>query len=232
MHPSAPKQTDIVHCINNRTFRQKDISLRQGEGMSFLYGKVLYYGFKVYYIMQTSKNLSLRYMDIINIIFEGICMEYIPISTQNRQQISAFITDHWFSTRMIIRGEIIDMTQVDGIIAMNDDEIIGLLTYIITDGTCEITSLNSLKEGNGIGTALVNKVISIAKEEKCNRIIVVTTNDNINAIRFYQKRGFDMARLYHNALDVSRKLKPEIPLIGENKIPLKHEIEFEIIFAQ
>lgn len=157
-------------------------------------------------------------------------MKYIPIQTQNRQQINAFITDHWLSTKMIIRGEIIDMTKVDGIIAMYTDEIVGLLTYVINGNKCEITSLDSLKEGNGIGTTLVNRVIDIAKEKKCNRIIVVTTNDNINAIRFYQKRGFDMARLYHNALDVSRKLKPEIPMTGENDIPLKHEIEFEINF--
>lgn len=55
----------------------------------------------------------------------------------------------------------------------------------------------------------------------------LTTNDNINAIRFYQKRGFDMARFYHNALNVSRKLKSQIPIIGDNGIPLQHEIEFE-----
>ncbi|MFL0269353.1 GNAT family N-acetyltransferase [Candidatus Clostridium radicumherbarum] len=159
-------------------------------------------------------------------------MEYMPISTNNRKQINAFITEHWFSTKMIIRGEIVDMTKVDGIIAMNGDEIVGLLTYVMHDDTCEITSLDSLQEGNGIGTNLVNKVINIAKEKKCNRIIVVTTNDNINAIRFYQKRGFDMTRLYHNALDISRKLKPEIPLIGDNNILLRHEIEFEITFTK
>lgn len=184
------------------------------------------------YNTQTNRNLLLRYMEIINIFFGGVCMKYIPICTQNKQQINTFITDHWFSTKMIIRGKIVDMTKVDGIIAMDADKIVGLLTYVINNDTCEITSLDSLQEGCGIGTALVNKIISIAKEKKCNRIIVVTTNDNINAIRFYQKRGFDMARLYHNALDVSRKLKPEIPLIGENSILLKHEIEFEIIFAK
>lgn len=58
---------------------------------------------------------------------------------------------------------------------------------------------------------------------------MITTNDNINALRFYQKRGFDMAGFYYNSLEVSRKLKPEIPLIGENGIPLKHEILFEML---
>jgi ribosomal protein S18 acetylase RimI-like enzyme len=157
-------------------------------------------------------------------------VDYVPISIQNREQINAFIKERWFSTKMIIRGEIVDMTKVDGIIAMDANQMVGLLTYVIRDDICEITSLDSLKPGQGIGTTLINKVIRIAKEKKCSRIIVVTTNDNINAIRFYQKRGFDMARLYHNALDVSRKLKPEIPLVGNHSIPIKHEIEFEIIF--
>ncbi|MEY8517580.1 GNAT family N-acetyltransferase [Lachnospiraceae bacterium 29-84] len=46
-----------------------------------------------------------------------------------------------------------------------------------------------------------------AKERKCQKIILITTNDNINAIKFYQKRGFDMTHLFRNALDISRKLK-------------------------
>lgn len=85
-----------------------------------------------------------------------------------------------------------------------------------------------MKENQGIGSKLVETVINEAKERKCHKIVVITTNDNINAIRFYQKRGFDMAHLFRNALDISRKLKPEIPLIGENDIPLRHEIEFEL----
>lgn len=124
------------------------------------------------------------------------------------------------------------MTKVDGIAALENGDIVGLLTYTVHERVCEITSLDSLIEGKGIGTSLINKVIYIAKERNCEKIIAVTTNDNINAIRFYQKRGFDMAHLYHNALDISRKMKPSIPFIGDNEIPLKHEIEFEINVAK
>lgn len=49
-----------------------------------------------------------------------------------------------------------------------------------------------------------------------------------NAIRFYQKRGFDMIKIHHNAVDVARKLKPSIPILGDFGIPIKHEIEFEM----
>ena len=83
-------------------------------------------------------------------------------------------------------------------------------------------------ENRGLGTRLLDMAIEAAREKSCRRVVLITTNDNIRAIRFYQKRGFDMARLYRNALDVSRRLKPEIPLIGEDSIPLRHEIEFEM----
>jgi len=75
-------------------------------------------------------------------------------------------------------------------------------------------------------------MIRLAEDKGCEKIVLVTTNDNINALCFYQKRGFDMVRIYHNALDKSRSLKPEIPLVGENDIPLKHEIEFELLLNQ
>lgn len=151
------------------------------------------------------------------------------ITDQNRDRINNFIKSHWYTTEMIIRGKVIDMTTVDGIFVLEDETIIGLITYIIRDEILEIISLDSLHEKQGLGTMLVKAVVQEAEKRGCKRIAVITTNDNINAIRFYQKRGFDMVHLFHNALDISRKLKPEIPLIGENSIPLRHEIEFEML---
>ena len=57
---------------------------------------------------------------------------------------------------------------------------------------------------------------------------MITTNDNLNALRFYQKRGFVLAALYPNALVQSRKLKPEIPETGIGGLPLRDEIELEM----
>lgn len=155
-------------------------------------------------------------------------MDIKAISFENRAQVNDFIVSHWYSTDMVVRGEIIDMTVLDGFVVYEGENIIGLLTYKIDGTECEIVSLDSLVENKGIGTTLVNKVIETAKANNCTKIKLITTNDNLNAMRFYQKRGFDMVRIYHNALDVSRKLKPSIPLVGEFGIPLKHEIEFEM----
>lgn len=151
------------------------------------------------------------------------------ISEENREELIRFLAEHWFTTKMIVRGTEVDMTKTEGFLVRADQEIIGLVTYLVRGKTAEIMSLDSLREGRGIGTALVNVVIGEAKKRGCGKIVLITTNDNINAIRFYQKRGFDMARFFRNAVDRARELKPEIPLIGENSIPLRHEIEFELI---
>lgn len=156
-------------------------------------------------------------------------MEIQAITPETRAQVNAFITSHWYSTEMILRGEVINMTAVDGYFVERDGATAALITYLVRDDVCEITSLDSLIEGRGTGSALVGKVIETARNRGCRKVIVVTTNDNIHAIRFYQKRGFDMARLYHNALSKSRELKPSIPLIGNDGIPLRHEIEFELL---
>ena len=149
-----------------------------------------------------------------------------PISESNRQKVTEFIAEHWFGTEMVIRGKIIDMTRVDGFVILNGGVILGLITYLMKDGICEITSLDSLISNSGNGTMLVDSVINTAKRNRCRRIQLITTNDNINAIRFYQKRGFELAGVNCGAIDREREIKPQIPLTGQNGIPLRHEIEF------
>ncbi len=76
----------------------------------------------------------------------------------------------------------------------------------------------------------MEKVIEKAKIEKCKRLCLIATNENLNAMRFYQKLGFEICAFHKNAVEESRKLKSKIPLTGADKIPIKHEIEFEIKF--
>lgn len=161
-------------------------------------------------------------------IVEDETLNYIVISDKNRTMVNNFIRKQWYTTKMVVRGKEFDLSKVEGIIAIENNEIKGLVTYILYDEICEIISLDSLEQSKGVGTTLLGQVINIAKKTKCIKIVLITTNDNINAMRFYQRRGFDMVRLYHNAIDMSRKLKPEIPLVGDNNIPIRHEIEFEM----
>lgn len=149
-----------------------------------------------------------------------------PVNESNRQKVTDFISEQWHGTDMLIRGKVIDMTKVDGFVIFNDGVIIGLVTYLVQDRVVEITSLDSLVSTCGIGTMLLNSVINMSKQNGYKRIQLITTNDNINAIRFYQKRGFELIGINCGAIDREREKKPQIPVIGENGIPLRHEIEY------
>ena len=129
---------------------------------------------------------------------------------------------------MVVHGECIDLGCAEGLIAIDEGQIIGLVTYRIQGREMEILSLDSVREGMGIGTLLLSEAIGVAKHEGCTKIVLTTTNDNTVALAFYQKRGFDIVRIRRNALDIARQIKPEIPLTGENGIPLRHEIDLEM----
>ena len=103
----------------------------------------------------------------------------------------------------------------------------GLITYKISDDECEIITLDSTSEGCGIGTELINRVVGIAELHKCRRVWLITTNDNVDAIRFYQKRMFDLVNIHKNMVLEARKIKPQIPTYGYYGIEIKHELEFE-----
>ena len=151
------------------------------------------------------------------------------IDSTSRDAVNAFITQQWFTLDMVVHGESIDLSMADGFYSYENEEINGLITYRIKDNEMEILSLDSLLSNKGYGTELLNKAIHKARNIGCYRIMLITTNDNLNALRFYQKRGFDIVKLYRNAVDESRKLKPQIPLIGMDNITIKHEIELELI---
>ena len=145
-----------------------------------------------------------------------------------RELADELIISRWFSLKMAVHGKEYDLHWADGFIALLDDAAAGVVTYHIMENSMEILSLDSLRENRGTGTALLNAAIREARERNCSRIMLITTNDNTNALRFYQKRGFDMAKIYRYALIEARKLKPSIPDIGMDGIPLKHEIELEM----
>jgi ribosomal protein S18 acetylase RimI-like enzyme len=105
------------------------------------------------------------------------------------------------------------------------------LTYHIDGDACEIVTLDSQREGWGIGTALIEAVKAAARQSGCGRLWLVTTNDNTHALRFYQKRGFILAALHRDAVAASRAIKPEIPFFGVDGIPIRDEIELEMSLA-
>lgn len=150
------------------------------------------------------------------------------INESTHQKVTDFIAEHWHGTDMLICGEIIDMTKVDGFVIFNEVVIIGLITYLVKDRVVVTTSLDSLISIRCICTILLNIIIKMSKQNDYKRIELITTDDNINAIRFCQKLGFGLIGINCGAIGREREKKPQIPIIGENGIPSRHEIEFSI----
>lgn len=155
-------------------------------------------------------------------------MHIKDISKEDRDKIILFFKEHWGSTEMVISTGIYHCETLDGFIYEENNQIIGLVTYIITESEIEIISLDSLLEGRGIGTALIKRVENIAKEKELP-ISLITTNDNLNALKFYQKRGYRLISLIPNAVHKARKLKTSIPLMGMDGIPLHDELKLRKI---
>lgn len=134
----------------------------------------------------------------------------------------------WGSNFVVSMGKCYELEKLKGFVVVKNVRVVGFVSYEIEEGECEIVAIYSAIENNGIGSALIQKVKEVAKKNKCARIKLITTNDNIKAIYFYQKRGFSIAKIYVDAVKSSRKLKPQIPLIAENGIAIRDEIEFEM----
>ena len=155
-------------------------------------------------------------------------MEFIEKTEKDDQAVSEIIKG-WGSDILVSRGKAHKAQDLDGILAYEEGKIVGIGLYSINND-CEIVLLETFIQNKGIGTQIIDKIKEIVKIKKCNRIWLVTTNSNINAIHFYQKRGFSISNIYINAMEEARKIKPEIPKMAENGIEIRDEIEFEILF--
>ena len=100
----------------------------------------------------------------------------------------------------------------------------GVVTYLIEADACEVVSIDAVVQGEGVGTALLEAACEAAAAAGCRRVRLITTNDNVDALRFYQRRGFALSELRPGAVDESRRMKPQIPLVGAHGIPIRDEL--------
>src|SRR4029079_15457766 len=155
----------------------------------------------------------------------------VDAGAESRDAVADFLRRH-SSLAVARRGELVEAPRHPAMLAWADDELVGVTTYVVDGEACELLTLHADTRLTGIGTALVEAVRERALDAGCGLLWVVTTNDNIEALRFYQRRGFRLARLRTGAGDRRRDtLKPEIPAIGDHGIPLRDEIELEMSLA-
>jgi GNAT superfamily N-acetyltransferase len=150
-----------------------------------------------------------------------------PVAGHDEAWVRETLEARWGEARVVSRGAVWDPVALPGLVAEHGGRRVGLLTYRLGDGDCEIVTLDAPEERHGIGTALVASVVAAARGSGLARVWLITTNDNLDALRFYQRRGFALAALHRGALAESRRLKPSIPQVGAFGIPIRDELELE-----
>jgi len=155
-------------------------------------------------------------------------MKVRPREAADQAAARAFLARHG-SIRVARLGELVHPLDHPAFVAeTGGGRLLGMLTYVPGRDwqQCEILTLHAAGQWHGAGTAMVEAVGQLAAQQECTRLWVITTNDNVDALRFYQRRGFCLVAVHRGAVDHSRtNLKPEIPVVGAYGIPLRDEIE-------
>ncbi len=151
-----------------------------------------------------------------------------PIEDSDRSQIAKLVEELWGSHLVVTRGQVHDAASSLGFLAVDGQQTVGLLTLRFEGDECEILTVDAFVQGRGIGRALLEESFQSARAQGCRRAWLITTNDNLAAIAFYQKCGMQLVAIYPDAVTEARTLKPQIPLVAENGIPIRDEVEFEV----
>jgi GNAT superfamily N-acetyltransferase len=147
-----------------------------------------------------------------------------PFAPTDLEWATAMLTQEWGAPVVVSKGVLHDPLTLPGFVARVEGEPVGLVTYHVTGDECEIVSIN----GYGVGAALLAAAVDAVRRLGCRRVWLVTTNDNTRALRFYQRQGWDLVALYRDGVTAGRRLKPGIPELGLDGIPLRHELELEL----
>ena len=152
------------------------------------------------------------------------------LTRSDRAWLATALQATWGSIRVVSRGRMFeDVTRLPGLVAEAPaGRPIGFALLNLDDDDAEVVVLQSLEQGRGAGTALLDAARAYATDVGCRRVWLVTTNDNLHALRFYQRRGWDWIALHRDAVLESRRLKTEISERGADDIPIRHELEFEL----
>lgn len=138
------------------------------------------------------------------------------------------LIEHFASPRIVSRGVLHQADALPGLVAVAGTHPIGVMLYERRGDACEVVALVSLRQGQGVATALLDAVKWTAQTAGCGRLWLTTTNDNVAAIAFYERRGWIRCAMRIDAMVEARKLKPELPELGHGGVPIRDEIEFEL----
>ena len=126
-------------------------------------------------------------------------------------------------------GALVEAAGLPGHLATLAGRRVGLVLVDVKHREYEVVAISTSEPRRGVGRALMERCFAEARATGCRRVWLVTTNNNLAAIAFYQRLGMDLRALHRHALRVSRELKPTIPGHDAAGVRIDHELEFELL---
>ena len=151
------------------------------------------------------------------------------LGSHERPWLAEHLALAWGGSAIISGGRLRVAARLDALVAVSGETLAGLATFDIVGPACELVTLEAFREGQGVGSALLAAVVARARRGGCERLWLVTTNDNLRALRFYQRRGMRLVAVLPGAVDAARALEPAIPRIGAHGIAMRDELELELL---
>ena len=143
----------------------------------------------------------------------------------DRPMILNLLREHWGGESIVVRETVFRPADLPTFVAVDGGEnLVGFIAYTIEPTGCEVMVLESLIEGRGVGSALLAQVERQASASGLESVSLMTTNDNIDALRFYLRRGYRITSVSLGAVDRARLMKPSITLVASNGIPIHDEL--------
>ena len=155
-------------------------------------------------------------------------MEIVAARDVPVDRLRALVTETWHADFVVAHGERIRPAELPGFVAMDGGRLAGHAAFRIGPDGCELVAIAAEPRRVGIGSRLLERVIGVARDAGCSRLWLTTTNDNVDALRFYQRRGFQLCALRTGVVGATRRLKPDLPLTGAYDIPIRDELDLEL----
>ncbi|MEV6372151.1 GNAT family N-acetyltransferase [Micromonospora sp. WP24] len=151
----------------------------------------------------------------------------------DRAGVDALHDREWGGPYVIAHDVRYDLRTLPTLVAVDGSgAVVGALAFHCDADGLEVVSVVAAVPGEGVGTALLEAAATRARAAGLHRLWLITTNDNLRALRFYQRRGLRLVAVDPGAVDRARRLKPEIPFVGEDGIPLHDELILELRTAR
>lgn len=114
----------------------------------------------------------------------------------------------WGGTSVARKGELVEALDLDGFVAIDGPERIGLLSYALRCRELEVVTIHVDREHSGAGRTLMDAAKDQAEKLRARRMWLTTTNNNFRAFRFYQRWGMDLVAFYRDGVRRSRLASP------------------------